>query len=81
MATIDRAFGQAVRERRRELLLSQEALGFQAGIHRTYISQIERGVKSPSLKVIQVIAFALKTPMYELIRDTEKYLKQSANHE
>jgi len=46
----DKAFGLAVRQKRLELKLSQEELAFQSKLHRTYISQIERGIKSPSLR-------------------------------
>jgi transcriptional regulator with XRE-family HTH domain len=40
--------------------LSQEGLGEVAGIHRTYIGQIERGLGNPSLDVVQKIADALE---------------------
>lgn len=69
---LDQAFGQAVRERREELGISQEALGFRAGIHRTYVSQLERGIKSPSLKIISLLAHALNIPASELVARAEK---------
>ena len=49
-----------VKARRRELGLSQEELAYQAGIDRTYASQIERGIGNPSLKVICALALALQ---------------------
>lgn len=63
----DRAFGLALRKRRNELRLSQEALSFKAGAHRTYVSQIERGFKSLSLKVIAQLAEAPDMSMHELV--------------
>ncbi|WP_324709903.1 helix-turn-helix domain-containing protein [Pseudomonas citronellolis] len=52
-------FGQAVRRHRELLRLSQEELADRAGIDRTYISGVERGVRNPSLLVMQRIATAL----------------------
>ena len=69
---LQKAFGEAVRARRRELGLSQEELGFEAELHRTYVSQLERGLKSPSLATIEQLAQVLKTKPSELIRAAEK---------
>jgi transcriptional regulator with XRE-family HTH domain len=52
-------FGRAVRKRRRELDLSQEELAERAGLHRNYVSDIERGDRNPSLENIQKLAKAL----------------------
>ena len=56
-----RAFGAAVRLRREELGLSQEGLGFKAHVHRTYVSDVERGARNPTVKVIWKLAVALDT--------------------
>ena len=56
-----RAFGAAVRIRREELGLSQEALGFKAKVHRTYVSDVERGARNPTVRVIWKLADALDT--------------------
>lgn len=56
---IDRAFGTVLRELRRERGLSQEGLGFESGYHRTYISLLERGLKSPSLQTVFDLARSL----------------------
>ena len=56
-----RAFGAAVRLRREELGLSQEDLGYKAHVHRTYVSDIERGARNPTVKVIWKLAEALDT--------------------
>lgn len=55
------AFGAAVRTRREELGLSQEGLGFKAKVHRTYVSDVERGARNPTVKVIWKLAIALDT--------------------
>jgi transcriptional regulator with XRE-family HTH domain len=44
-----KAFGQEVRHWRGKLQLSQEELASRCGFHRTYIGQIERGERNPSL--------------------------------
>ena len=59
MRNLEKSFGIAVKKRRLELQLSQEALGFKTGHHRTYISEIERGLKSPTLHVVVSLAEAL----------------------
>ncbi|MDE2856374.1 MAG: helix-turn-helix transcriptional regulator [Chloroflexota bacterium] len=74
MRLFESAFGEVIRKRRRELGLSQEDLGFRSGLHRTYISEIERGLKSPSLRVVFAISEALNTNMSALILATEKRL-------
>lgn len=52
-------FGKQVVRLRTEKGLSQEALAFQSGINRTYIGEVERGEKCPSLIIITKIAKGL----------------------
>lgn len=52
-------FGERIRERRNALGLSQESLGFRSDLDRTYISDIERGVRNVSLLNIVRLAKAL----------------------
>ncbi len=52
---------------RTERGLSQEALAHEAAIDRTYMSQIERGVGNPSLKVLCAIANALNIELSDLL--------------
>jgi transcriptional regulator with XRE-family HTH domain len=51
--------------------LSQEKLAELANIHRTYISQIERGLKSPTLEVVFSICNALSIKPSEFIKRIE----------
>ncbi len=53
--------GRTICQLRESLGLSQEDLADRAGIHRTYVSQLERGIKSPTLGVLIKIAKALNT--------------------
>ena len=52
--------------------MSQETLGFEAGVHRTYISLLERNMKSPTLNVLFRICKALGISASELIARVEK---------
>ena len=61
-----------MREFRQKRKVSQEALAASAGLHRTYISLLERGLRNPSLTVIQDLASALKVSMTDLIRALEE---------
>jgi len=63
---IKQRFGKAIRRRRRELDLSQEALAEKAELHRTYISSIERGTRNPSLENIKKLADALDMSIADL---------------
>ncbi len=56
---IKHRFGLAIKQRRSELGFSQEELAFRSEIHRTYISDIERGSRNPSLVNIKRLANAL----------------------
>ena len=59
-------FGQAVRRLRMEMDLSQEALAERADLHRTYVADIERGVRNVSLKNIEKLARALDVSIADL---------------
>jgi len=59
MADIQKKFGDKLRELRKQKGLSQEGLALKSGLHRTYISDIERGSRNLSLKNIDKIAKAL----------------------
>ena len=60
------AFGRQVRTLRHRLGITQEEAAHRAGLHVTYISGIERGVRNPSLKNIKAVADALEVPVAEL---------------
>ena len=66
-----RAFGAAVRLRREELGVSQEAHGYKAHVHRTYVSDVERGARNPTVKVIWKLAVALDTRPSALFASAE----------
>lgn len=63
------AFGQAVRARRTDLGMSQEALAHEAGIDRSYISSVERGGQNIGLVLAVQVAHAMGVTLAELIAD------------
>ena len=65
-------FGFAVKDRREELALTQEDLAELAGIHRTYLSDVERGTRNLSLVNVERVAVALKLRMSELFQRVER---------
>lgn len=60
MTDIRSIFGKHLRKLREERKLTQEELADRAGMHFTYIGQIERGVRNPSLINLHKLAKALK---------------------
>ncbi len=61
-----RYFGLAVRFHREQLGISQEECAHRAGLDRTYVSGVERGVRNPSLKSIARLATALDIELVTL---------------
>lgn len=68
---IQRRVGRNVRRLRRERGLSQEELGFEAELHRTYISGVERGIRNPTILIIEKIAAALGTQPHTLLEPAQ----------
>jgi transcriptional regulator with XRE-family HTH domain len=69
---LSKAFGIAVRKLRLSKGLTQEQLGFEADLRRTFISSLELGEKKPSLTTIYQLAEALDIPMSKLMKYVEK---------
>jgi transcriptional regulator with XRE-family HTH domain len=72
MAELEKAFGSALRELRNQRALSQEALAHEAELARNYISQLELGSKSPSLRTIFRLCKVLETKPATLIEDVAR---------
>lgn len=67
MTKARKKFAENVRRLRRAKDMSQEDLAFKAEIDRTYVSGIERGIKNPSLDVMERIAKALDVKIEDLV--------------
>lgn len=73
-----RALGAAVRELRYRRLISQEDLGFRAGLHRNYIGAIERGEINPTFRTLLRLVDGLGVPLLEVIERYEAHVANSA---
>ncbi len=73
MAKDLKCIGKKLKRLRLNLDLTQEELGERAKLHYSYVGQIERGDKTPSLKALEKIAEALNTDLETLLEDEEKY--------
>lgn len=60
-------FGKKIREIRLKKNMSQGDIARILGVHRSYISGLERGIRNPSLLTVQRVAKALKVNAKELI--------------
>jgi transcriptional regulator with XRE-family HTH domain len=65
-ADLLKRFGIAIKQRRQEIRLSQEELAERSALHRTYISDIERGFRNPSLDNIVELTKALNISVSQL---------------
>lgn len=59
-------FGKNIKKYRLKSKISQEKLAELTGLHRTYISDIERGLRSVSLNNIEKLSIALNVEIYKL---------------
>lgn len=66
------AFASVLRKFRIQKGLSQEDLALKANLHRTYISQLERGLKSPTLNTMKLLAGVLEISLTEFVKAIEK---------
>lgn len=72
---IRRQVGLNVRQIRKDRGWSQENLAFEAGLDRTYVSGVERGVRNPTVLVLHELAQALKVPAARLLEVSERGAK------
>lgn len=70
-------FGKTIKNLRMERELTQNNLADMINSERSHISDIERGIKSPSLAMIFRLAEALQIPSGELVQLVDDELKQS----
>jgi transcriptional regulator with XRE-family HTH domain len=64
-----KCFGENIRKLRLKRGWSQEELAEISGLHRTYISGLERAVRNPTLSIIVQVATALRVPPATLLSE------------
>jgi transcriptional regulator with XRE-family HTH domain len=77
---IENIFGLILRKYRKNQGLSQEALAFNANIDRSFLSELERGVRKPTINTVFALCYALKVKPSELVKEVEdEYERQRGN--
>lgn len=61
--------GRNVKQHREAKGLSQEQLAFEADLHRTYVSGVERGIRNPTVKIVSRLADALGVAAAKLLEE------------
>lgn len=69
-------FGEELRKAREKAGLTQEQLAFKAGVHRTYVSLLERDIKSPTLNTLFRLCVAMEVSAGKLIAKVEKDMNE-----
>jgi transcriptional regulator with XRE-family HTH domain len=72
----EKAFGRALKALRSARKISQEQLGFETGLDRTYVSLLERGLQSPTLRTVFRLAEVLKFSPSKIVRDAEELISE-----
>lgn len=73
-ATIQLAFGEAIKQLRLERGISQEKYALQISMDRTYYASVEAGKRNISIQNIKKIADGFKISLSDLFYEVEKYL-------
>ncbi|WP_308219087.1 helix-turn-helix domain-containing protein [Kerstersia gyiorum] len=69
-------FGEVLRRHRAQKNVSQEELAYQAGVDRTFVSRLERGIRQPTLTTLIGLGKALGVSAADLVKEAEReYLK------
>lgn len=76
---VDQAFGQALRSLRTKRKWSQTDLALRADVDRNYISLIELGRNSPSIRMVYRLCDALDVMPSELLRDVDKRIARKVS--
>ena len=66
---IQAVVGRNVKQYREAKGLSQEQLAFEAALHRTYVSGVERGIRNPTVKIVSRLADALGVAAAKLLEE------------
>ena len=70
---VNKQLGMRIKYLRSLKKWSQEDLALEAGVNKNYLSDLERGQRNPSLKILSKIAVALKISISELTKAIEEF--------
>ena len=76
---IAEGLSEVIRERRLQLGISQSELSNKAGLHRTYISEVERGTQNLTIETLGKLADALETSVLILVEDASRAVRFTEN--
>jgi transcriptional regulator with XRE-family HTH domain len=74
---VSTAFEAALAARRARAAINQEELAHLAGVDRTFISRLERGIRQPTISTLLAVADALSVSASELVADVERVLNRT----
>ncbi|WP_092954509.1 helix-turn-helix domain-containing protein [Paracidovorax konjaci] len=74
----DTVVGLTIAVKRRSLNMTQEALASAALVHRNYLADVERGLKSPTVRILYNLAVGLQTTPDKLLKQALSYLDDEA---
>ena len=72
MDDFHKKLGKAIAQARKKAGFTQEALAFECDLHPTYISQMENGLKSPTVRTLNTLSYVLKLKSWELLQRADK---------
>ena len=75
----EKAFGLALRQLREEKGVSQEQFAFEAGLDRSYMSMVERGLRSPTMRTVLRFAETLGVRPSEIVLRMEQILSRKSS--
>jgi len=71
--TIDKQLGMRISYLRKQAGWSQEELSFRSSINKNYLSDLERGRRNPSLKILERVAKAFSLNLATLLKGLESF--------
>ena len=73
MMNVNKQLGMRIKYLRQRRKMSQEDLALDAGVNKNYLSDLERGSRNPTVKVLEKISIALGITLEELFKGIESF--------
>lgn len=71
--TVEKQLGMRIRYLRNQKKWSQEDLALECNINKNYLSDLERGARNPTIKILEKIAIAFSISLSELLKGIESF--------